>query len=450
MDQKTREQSDVSEVAAEHALNPRNYGRLSRYDGRARITGPCNDTMEFWVQVKDERVERCTYITDGCDPSLASGSVATEMAIGRVLEEAAAIGKQDILSALGGLPLEVEHCALLAADTLQAACRDCLRHRQTAVSAAERNPLSGQSTGGDSDGCESCSNTQCQTGDRHQGESQVECADRQKLLSRLSRIDHKILVLSGKGGVGKSTVAVNLAFSLMLAGKRVGLLDVDIHGPSVPILLNLEGETLLTEGDALLPVDLGDLKVMSIGFLLKRREEAVIWRGPMKMGVIKQFLKDVEWGDLDYLIVDTPPGTGDEPLSVCQLIEDADGALLVATPQEVALSSVRKSVTFCRQLGLPVLGVVENMSGFVCPHCNQTTDIFLSGGAERMAREMSVPFLGRIPIDAHIASGGDAGRPFVHEDAASETSRAFASIVSAITAVEPATLASPPSQPAKP
>lgn len=237
---------------------------------------------------------------------------------------------------------------------------------------------------------------------------------------------------------------MNLAFSLMLAGKRVGILDVDIHGPSVPMLLNLESETLLAEGDALLPVDLGDLKVMSIGFLLKRREEAVIWRGPMKMGVIKQFLKDVEWGDLDYLIVDTPPGTGDEPLSVCQLIEDADGAVLVATPQEVALSSVRKSVTFCRQLGLPVLGVVENMSGFACPHCGRVTEIFLSGGAERMAGEMSVPFLGRIPIDPSIAAGGDAGKPFVHSDAASETSRAFTAIVSSITALEKPALSTLP------
>jgi ATP-binding protein involved in chromosome partitioning len=437
MEQQQEKQSNFTAQAAEHAINPRNYGRLSRYDGRARITGPCGDTMEFWLQIKDEQVKSCTFITDGCGPSLASGSVATELARGRTLTEAAAIGQQDILSVLGGLPQEVEHCALLAADTLRAACRDILQRSREA--AAEFTPAAGREAqpappAAGNSGCEGCTDAQCQSGDRRQGESQKECAERQKLLGRLRRIDHKIFVLSGKGGVGKSTVAVNLAFSLMLAGKRVGLLDVDIHGPSVPTLLDLEGEQLMTEGDALLPVNLGDLKVMSIGFLLRRREEAVIWRGPMKMGVIRQFLADVEWGDLDYLIVDTPPGTGDEPLSVCQLIENADGALLVATPQEVALSSVRKSVTFCRQLSLPVLGVVENMSGFVCPHCGRTTEIFLSGGAERMAREMSVPFLGRIPIDPGIAAGGDAGKPFVHADAGSATSRAFAEVVSAFTA----------------
>jgi len=429
MEQEQRKQSEqggLTEAAAAHALNPRNYGRLAHHDGQARVTGPCKDTMEFWVQLEEERVMRCTFITDGCAPSIASGSAATELAVGRTLEEAASITQQDIMKALGGLPADLEHCALLAANTLQAACEEALRRRREG-SAAEKKTEDAEAAG-----CENCGNTTCATGDRQQGESQAECADRQKLRGRLSRIEHKIVVLSGKGGVGKSTVAVNLAFSLMMTGKRVGLLDVDIHGPSVPTLLNLEGETLLAEGDALLPVDLEGLKVMSIGFLLRRREEAVIWRGPMKMGVIKQFLKDVEWGDLDYLIVDTPPGTGDEPLSVCQLLEGADGAVLVATPQEVALSSVRKSVTFCRQLELPIMGVIENMSGFVCPHCGKTTDIFLAGGAEKMAAEMGVPFLGRIPIDARIAAGGDSGRPFVHTEAPSETARAFAHIVASL------------------
>lgn len=195
MDQKPREQTDITEATAGHALNPRNYGRLSRYDGWARITGPCGDTMEFWIQVKEDRVERCTFITDGCGPSLASGSVATELAIGRAIVEVAAIGRQDILSALGGLPTEVKHCALLAADTLRSACRDFIQRDREA--ATPDNHAAGNES------CESCPNTQCQTGDRHQGESQAECADRQKLLSRMSRIGHKILVLSGKGGVGE-------------------------------------------------------------------------------------------------------------------------------------------------------------------------------------------------------------------------------------------------------
>jgi Mrp family chromosome partitioning ATPase/predicted Fe-Mo cluster-binding NifX family protein len=248
----------------------------------------------------------------------------------------------------------------------------------------------------------------------------------------MGRIAHKLLVLSGKGGVGKSTVAVNLAVSLMHAGKRVGLLDADIHGPSVPRMLGLEGERPLTEGEDILPVEVGDLKVMSIGFLLNGREEAVIWRGPMKMSVIAQFLRDVEWGDLDYLVVDVPPGTGDEPLSVCQLIEDADGAVVVTTPQKVALAAVRRSITFCRRLDLPVLGVVENMSGYVCPACGERTEIFGSGGGESLAREMGVPFLGRIPIERGVTVSGDSGVPYAHTHAGTAAGRAFAEVIQPI------------------
>ncbi|MDO9541428.1 MAG: Mrp/NBP35 family ATP-binding protein, partial [Kiritimatiellia bacterium] len=202
---------------------------------------------------------------------------------------------------------------------------------------------------------------------------------------RLEQIKHKIIVLSGKGGVGKSTVAVNVAVSLTLAGKRVGLLDVDIHGPSIPKMLDLEDTRISVRDEIMLPVEKDGLKVMSIGFLLQNRDDAVIWRGPMKMGVIKQFLKDVDWGELDYLVIDSPPGTGDEPLSVCQLVKNADGAVIVTTPQDVATNDVRKSINFCRQLNLPVLGVVENMSGFVCPKCGELTAIFKTGGGERMA-----------------------------------------------------------------
>jgi ATP-binding protein involved in chromosome partitioning len=409
------EQTELAPNAANHALNPSNYGRLPRCNGHARITGPCGDTMEFWLQVKGGKVQACTFITDGCGPSLASGSVTTELVVGKPVEQVLQIQQKDVLEALGGLPPDVEHCALLSANTLQAACRDYLQGHQ-AQGAETESAAKGKG----------------------HTETDQELADRQKLHRRLSRIEHKILVLSGKGGVGKSTVAVNLAVALVGRGKRVGLLDVDIHGPSVPTMLALEGERLLGEGDSLLPVEIGELKVMSIGFLLRRREEAVIWRGPMKMGVIKQFLKDVEWGDLDYLIVDAPPGTGDEPLSVCQLIEDADGAIIVTTPQEVALASVRKSITFCRQLSLRVLGVVENMSGFVCPHCGKETEVFLSGGGERMAREMKVPFLGRIPLEAGISLSGDNGRPFILAAAASATAAAFEGIVRSILETEPA------------
>jgi Mrp family chromosome partitioning ATPase/predicted Fe-Mo cluster-binding NifX family protein len=267
----------------------------------------------------------------------------------------------------------------------------------------------------------------------HQGEQKDrEREEQQRLQARMARIAHKVLVLSGKGGVGKSTVAVNLALALMLEGRRVGLLDVDIHGPSVPHMLGLAGEPILTEAGAMLPVELGDLKVMSIAFLLSRREDAVIWRGPMKMGVIRQFLADVEWGDLDVLVVDAPPGTGDEPLSVCQLIGDADGAIVVTSPQEVAVAAVRRSITFCRQLQLPVLGVIENMSGFICPRCGEHTPIFGTAGGERMAKEMGVPFLGRIPLDPRITEAGDAGMPYVRTDADSPAAKCFAAIVRAV------------------
>jgi len=251
-------------------------------------------------------------------------------------------------------------------------------------------------------------------------------AEQEQIRQRVRRIKHQIVVLSGKGGVGKSTVAVNLAVSLALSGKSVGLLDIDIHGPSIPKILNLEGRTVQATGETILPVEMTEnLKIMSIGFLLRGSDDAVIWRGPMKYHMIKQFLKDVEWGNLDYLIVDSPPGTGDEPLSVVQLLENADGAIIVTTPQEVALSDVRKGITFCRNLKLPVIGVLENMSGFVCPKCGEMTDIFKSGGGEKMAKQMNVPFLGRIPIDPQIVRACDSGQPYVQYYSSSQAAQAF-------------------------
>jgi ATP-binding protein involved in chromosome partitioning len=262
-----------------------------------------------------------------------------------------------------------------------------------------------------------------------------EDSEQQALDRRMGRIRHKILVMSGKGGVGKSTVATNVAVSLALAGKRVGLLDVDIHGPSIPKMLCLDESTVQTKGDVLQPVEVAGIKVMSIGFLLRGRDDAVIWRGPLKMSLIKQFLKDVEWGELDYLIIDSPPGTGDEPLSVCQLVKDPAGAVVVTTPQDVATADVRKSINFCKQLGLPVLGVVENMSGFVCPKCGEVTDIFKSGGGERMAADMEVPFLGRIPIDPAVGKACDEGTPFVYHYNKTETAKAFERVIAPILAL---------------
>jgi len=239
-------------------------------------------------------------------------------------------------------------------------------------------------------------------------------AEQQQIEQNLKNIKHQILVLSGKGGVGKSSVAVNLAVWLSMQGKKVGLLDVDIHGPSVPKLLNLEGEQLLTGKDRIEPIAYNDtLKVMSVGFIIKNESDALIWRGPMKHSVIKQFVCDVAWGELDYLIVDCPPGTGDEPLSIVQLLGNADGAVIVTTPQQLAVTDVKKCITFCKQLNLPILGVLENMSGFVCPHCDHRTDIFGGDGGRQMADDFGIPFLGSIPIDPNMVPAADSGKPFI-------------------------------------
>ncbi len=277
--------------------------------------------------------------------------------------------------------------------------------------------------------CGSCGSEGCDAAVQKPGESMDDYRNRQKLTFRMNSIKHKIVVLSGKGGVGKSTVAVNLAVSLSLAGKKVGLLDVDVHGPSIPTMLNLVNAGVKTEGENLLPVEIGSLKVMSVGFLLENRDSAVIWRGPMKMGVIEQLLRDVKWGDLDYLIIDSPPGTGDEPLSTVQLVGSMDGAVMVTTPQDVAAADVRKSLDFCRQLNLPVLGIVENMSGFICPNCGTETRIFAGDNGEKMAIDAGVPFLGRIPIDPNVGAACDAGTPFIYNYGKTETAKRFENLI---------------------
>jgi len=394
-------------------------------DGHAKITGPCGDTMEVWITVRKGVVTAASFVTDGCGASLACGSMATTLAEGRRVSEAAALRPEEILEALGGLPAESAHCAILAADTLKAACEDEMMNHQD---------NDGSKSGRTAAACETCGDKECSAAQPKKGENEAEFEDRRKLESRLCRIGAKVIVLSGKGGVGKSTVAVNLAAALMLAGKRVGLLDVDIHGPSVPTMLGLEGVPIRAGEDGMIPVDRDGLKVMSLGFLLKNPDDAVIWRGPMKINVIRQFLKDVAWGELDVLVIDSPPGTGDEPLSVCQLIGRLDGAVVVTTPQKVAAVDVRKSITFCRQLRVPVLGVIENMSGFACPKCGEITPILRSGGGRRIAEDMGVPFLGSIPLDPQIAEAGDAGQDFIRQYAATPTAEVMRNILSLITA----------------
>lgn len=248
----------------------------------------------------------------------------------------------------------------------------------------------------------------------------------------LKNVKHQIVVLSGKGGVGKSTVSVNLAYALALEGYKVGLLDVDIHGPSIPKMLHLEDARPEAGEDSILPVQLGDLKVMSIGLLLESPDDPIIWRGPAKIGVIKQFLSEVEWGELDYLVIDTPPGTGDEPLTVCQMLLSSADAVVVTTPQDVAAADVAKSLNFCDQLGFSVLGLVENMSGFVCPKCGEVTEIFSQGGGEKLAQKFNLPLLGKIPLDPRVCQCGDAGRPVVLQFSDSPMAAAYHKIATAV------------------
>jgi ATP-binding protein involved in chromosome partitioning len=260
-------------------------------------------------------------------------------------------------------------------------------------------------------------------------------AERDKRLKmKMSKIKHKIAVISGKGGVGKSTVTVNLATTFALQGysNKVGVLD--IHGPCVPKMLGLKGQKLVGgPAGIIFPVaDQHGIKVASIDFLLPNDEAPVIWRGPLKMRVIQQFLADIAWGELDFLFIDLPPGTGDEPLSVMQLIPDIDGVVIVTIPSEVSQAVVKKAVTFAKQLGIPIIGIIENMSGFVCPQCGAEIDIFKAGGGKKIAKELSVQYLGKIPIDPSVCIDSDRGTPFVARGQVSTTVQAFAEIVAKI------------------
>lgn len=256
-----------------------------------------------------------------------------------------------------------------------------------------------------------------------------------KIKKALAKIKNRVLVFSGKGGVGKSTVAANLALAAAKMGKKVGLLDVDIHGPNLPKMLGVESRSLDISPQGIKPVFVSDnLHLVSMSFLLEDPDLPVIWRGPMKMKAIEQFLGDVSWGELDWLIIDSPPGTGDEPLSVAQLIP-ATGAIVVTTPQEVSLMDSKKALAFARKLNLNVLGIIENMSGMTCPHCGQKIDLFKEGGGRKAALELGVPFLGKIPVDPRIVTLGDQGKSFLDAQPESKASLAFSSIVKKI--IEP-------------
>lgn len=284
---------------------------------------------------------------------------------------------------------------------------------------------------------------------------------RLRIINNMKRIKHKFIVASGKGGVGKSTVATNLAVALAASGKKVGILDMDLTGPNVPLMLGIRNAELHESADGLQPVQVtANLTCVSMQFLLQEADQAVIWRGPIKMQIIGQFLGDVAWGDLDYLVIDLPPGTSDEPLSVAQNIPEADGVILVTTPQEVAVGDVRKSAEFVRKLQLPILGVIENMSGLTirgrapanaavtldtgkehhevqadgAGDFTVTLDVFKRGGGEAMAAKLGVPFLGAVPLDLDIMHGGDEGKPFSLAEKDSPSRAAFRGIVAKLVA----------------
>lgn len=256
--------------------------------------------------------------------------------------------------------------------------------------------------------CDSCTKEDC-----------ASCASNQNtpnaqdlaITNFLSQVKHKLVVMSGKGGVGKSTVATDLALLLSQKGFKVGLLDVDLHGPSIAGILGLTGTPLTAVGDKMIPYHYNEnLYVMTIQGLMQDKDAALIWRGPVKIGVIRQFLSDTQWPALDYLVIDCPPGTGDEPLTVIQTIKDVE-AVIVTTPQKIALDDVRKSISFCEMAQVKIAGLVENMSGLVCPHCHEVINIFKTGGGEELAKEKNITFLGKLPMDPAVVNSDDAGSP---------------------------------------
>lgn len=272
--------------------------------------------------------------------------------------------------------------------------------------------------------CDARSCEACSVRDKQSREQLIQC--------KLSRIKHKLLVMSGKGGVGKSSVAAYLSLALAKQGYRVGLLDVDLHGPSIPKMLGLRGSLDIDPDRQIVPQQYNsNLRVVSIESMLKDSDSAVIWRGPLKHGVIQQFLADCRWDDLDFLVIDSPPGTGDEPLSVVKLIPDAK-AVIVTTPQEVALSDVRKSINFCRKVNLAIAGLVENMSGLYCPHCQGFIPIFRTGGGNKTAQQMKLPYLGALPFDPDVVESGDRGRPVLEDEGDSPFKHALAAFTQSV------------------
>ena len=276
---------------------------------------------------------------------------------------------------------------------------------------------------------ETISQTSCSTAKKEKAKSDQDA----HVTESLQKIKNKFIVMSGKGGVGKTSVSVNLSIALASKGYKVGIMDVDLHGPDVPRMLGLEGMLTLNQNQKLTPMSYSEnLKAVSVESLTQNKDDAIIWRGPIKHSAIRQFISDVAWGELDFLIIDSPPGTGDEPLSVAQTIPDSK-AIIVTTPQEVALADIRKSINFCKTVKMEIFGLIENMSGFTCPNCGEKIDLFGSGGGEKTAEAMGVTFLGKIPFDLNVVTCGDTGVSFQDKYKDSPVTKAFADIAEKMT-----------------
>ena len=403
---------------------PSNFGPMRDSQAHGRLEDARGDAVEVWLRLDGVKILQASFTADGGPTAMACASLAAHLSEGRSLGEMRRLQAVDVLEALGE-PGNAE--ALLAAEAALRTLAKALGDYEKTLKARDEQ----EQRGGSGSGCgEACDETCCEGCEQEEGGTRARGA---LGAAGVGQVRRRILVMSGKGGVGKSTIAVNLALGFAAEGLMTGLLDADLHGPSVPKLLGLERDTLQTEGQTLLPVELGALKVMSMGFALKP-DQAAIWRGPMKAGVIEQFVKQVQWDALDVLVVDCPPGTGDEHLSVHQALGRVEGAVIVTTPQEVATLDARKAITFCRSSRIPVLGIVENMSGFICPACATCTPIFQTGGGARLAAELGLPFLGSLPLDPSVGAGGEIGRPRLFAGGQDAAARAFQPILQALLA----------------
>lgn len=256
-----------------------------------------------------------------------------------------------------------------------------------------------------------------------------EAHDKTIIADRMAKVKHKVLVMSNKGGVGKSTVSANLAASLAKKGYKVGIADADIHGPNIPKMFGAEGKRLKITDAGIQPYEAFNLKIASIAFLMEGTDEPIVWRDVWKFDFLKQLFGSFNWGELDYLVVDLPPGTGNESITTIELVNKVGGVVIVTTPQDVALLDSRRSVTFSKINNLPIIGIVENMAGLTCPHCGKDVEVFKIGGGEKAAIEMGVPFLGRIPIDPRIAVQADSGEPYIVACQDSPVGKIFQEIV---------------------